>query len=75
MWSHEVRRCRIRKRCDLRMVQSCRVIKSGFGGFERSALEVVLLEVEVIVRWVPTTNLVHKHLELDCCKFGVLVSL
>lgn len=50
VWSHRVRRCRIRKMCDPRMVRSCRVIKSGFVSEERSALSVVPLEVEVIVR-------------------------
>ncbi|CAF2071611.1 unnamed protein product [Brassica napus] len=35
---------------DPRVVRSCRVIKSGFVGVERSALNVVSLEVEIIVR-------------------------
>ncbi|CAN6910454.1 unnamed protein product [Brassica oleracea] len=38
------------------VVRSCRVIKSGFVGVERSVLSVVSLEVEVIVRWAVGDN-------------------
>ncbi|CAN6850357.1 unnamed protein product [Brassica oleracea] len=41
---------------DPRVVRSCRVIKSGFVGLERSALSVVSSEVEVIVRWTAGDN-------------------
>ncbi|CAN6933386.1 unnamed protein product, partial [Brassica oleracea var. botrytis] len=41
---------------DPRVVRSCRVIKSGFVGVERSALSVVSLEVEVIVRCAVGNN-------------------
>ncbi|KAF3558602.1 hypothetical protein F2Q69_00017393 [Brassica cretica] len=41
---------------DPRVVRSCQVIKSGFVGVERSALSVVSLEVEVIVRWAVDDN-------------------
>ncbi|CAN6858970.1 unnamed protein product [Brassica oleracea var. botrytis] len=36
---------------DPKVVRSCRVIKSGFIGLERSVLSVVSSEVEVIVWW------------------------
>ncbi|CAN6997776.1 unnamed protein product, partial [Brassica rapa subsp. trilocularis] len=41
---------------DPRVVRSCRVIKSGFVGVERSALSLVSSEVEVIVRWAVSDN-------------------
>ncbi|KAF2561214.1 hypothetical protein F2Q70_00018731 [Brassica cretica] len=41
---------------DPRVIRSCRVIKSGFIGLERSALSVVSSEVEVIVWWAAGDN-------------------
>ncbi|CAN7071654.1 unnamed protein product [Brassica oleracea var. botrytis] len=56
---------------DPRVVRSCRVIKSRFVGVERSALNVVSLEVEVIVRWAVGDN--DKSFKLPRCEFKLPV--
>ncbi|KAL0688378.1 hypothetical protein Bca4012_088055 [Brassica carinata] len=70
---------------DPRVVRSCRVIKSGFVGVERSVLNVVSLEVEVIVQWavddndksfkLPGVNLNCLFMGFSCCESAYVSDL